>query len=367
MYDPRKPSLYHFIVQWDAVPDYVLTTVGRTPPDNVRTYEHLERFKTGGNRLQEFARRLVWYPEYVEKWTANNSFIQRILASRTGFTKIPLDRAFNNVIVFEGTYSSKAYLQQWKKQNDLTFVLFITDVNQFSDHGRFNIATSHYDYVVSQYTPPPDFASLVHLTLEETNCTPLHDPDWIQGEYRARFAKQNADVPDELDVFLSGTSTPIRDKLMLPLCNAIRGAGLRSFFSYSGLSTPLDDFPFLRAGFPDTTRFLHPIESHYFSQHSNCLIEITKSEPPHVVERFHRAVMYNKKYLGNNPGIRSSPYYNEDWMKVISSPEDITPELIEWIQAPTDIDYGYDGRWEFGNTVIRPIEELLQKSAKPKQ
>lgn len=69
--------------------------------------------------------------------------------------------------------------------------------------------------------------------------------------------------------------------------------------------------------------------------------------------------MYNKKYVGNNPGIRSSPFYNPDWMRFISSPADITPELVEWMKARENIDYGYDGRWEFGNTVIKPIEALL--------
>jgi hypothetical protein len=51
-------------------------------------------------------------------------------------------------------------------------------------------------------------------------------------------------------------------------------------------------------------------------------------------------------------------------MRMISSPEDVTPELVEWIRTPEDIDYGYDGRWEFGNTVIKPIEGLLLGGAR---
>lgn len=172
MYNPRKPYMYHFISQWQSVPDYVLTTVGRTPPSNVRTYEHMEHLKYDGSPMQKLAWVLVWTPQYVDKWTSRSSMLQRFLTARTGYTKISFDRQFQNVVIFEGTYSPKAYLEQWKKKNGLIFVLFITDVNQFDDLGRYNISASPYDYVVSQYAPPPDFERLVDLNSRRVQLHP---------------------------------------------------------------------------------------------------------------------------------------------------------------------------------------------------
>lgn len=360
--DPNKPTHYYVVPQWGSIPDYGVALIGNQPPANVSVCpQPMERLTPDRELERKLLQRLVFEESRLSNALLQLGTVQDFVMRRTNYKSISFDRSCNNVVIFEGPYSPKAYLRNWKTKNDLTFVLWLTDVNQFCESTKHNIAVSRYDFVISEYPPPADFASLVDRVVEV--CTPKFDFEWLTREFRKHYAQNHQLRGDELDVFLAGSSTPIRDDLMLPLCEAIRKHKLNSYFIYSGLPEVPAQFPFLRSGFPDSTRYLHPAENNFLTRISNCLIEITKSRPPHVVERFQKAVMYNKKYIGNNPELASSPFYNPRWMRIISSPEDVTPELIEWIRRKEAIDYSYDGRWEFQRTVVNCIEDLLAANA----
>lgn len=360
-FDPTKKTTYHVIPQWDGIPDYGVALVGNAPPSNVKVYgQRMDSFARKGLLERTIFEKLIYDQLFIDKFVLRSPALQSLIRKRTSYDKMSFDTTCNNVLIFEGTYSPKAYLRSWKEKNNLIFVLWITDVKQFSEVTRYNISVSPYDYVLSEYAPPPEYSNLIDAMVEV--CTPRFEHARLATEFEQRFSGNHNLSSRNLDVFLAASSTPVRDHLILPLCDAIRKAGLKSYLVYSGLNEVPERFSSLRLGFPDSSRHLHPIENNFLTQISNCLIEVTKTDPPHVVERFQKAVMYNKKYIGNNPGIASSPFFNPEWMKIITDPEEITPSLIGWMRKRENVDYGYDGRWEFSRTVLSSIEKLNTSS-----
>lgn len=75
---------------------------------------------------------------------------------------------------------------------------------------------------------------------------------------------------------------------------------------------------------------------------TNCILEILQNNQRAQSLRFFEAVVYNKKLLTNNPGITELPYYDERFMKVFSTVDEID---IEWLRKRENIDYGYNGEF----------------------
>ena len=73
---------------------------------------------------------------------------------------------------------------------------------------------------------------------------------------------------------------------------------------------------------------------------SNVIIEILQDGQHGPSLRYYEAVCHNKRLLSNNPYIKDLPYYDERYMKVFSSVEDLD---IEWIRQDMDVDYHYKG------------------------
>ena len=75
-------------------------------------------------------------------------------------------------------------------------------------------------------------------------------------------------------------------------------------------------------------------------QKCSCILEVLQKNQSGPSLRYFEAVVYNKKLLTNNPYIVQFPYYNPQYMKVFSSPEDID---IDWLKKEVEVDYHYDG------------------------
>ena len=58
--------------------------------------------------------------------------------------------------------------------------------------------------------------------------------------------------------------------------------------------------------------------------------------------RYFEAIVYNKKLLTNNPEVVELPYYDERYMRVFESIEDID---VDWVKAIEKIDYKYKGEF----------------------
>ena len=85
---------------------------------------------------------------------------------------------------------------------------------------------------------------------------------------------------------------------------------------------------------------------------SNCIIEICQKGQTGATLRYFEAVCMNKKLLTNNKNIVNFPFYNQKWMKIFSSIDDID---AEWVKTREPIDYKYNG--EFSPTHL--IDQIL--------
>lgn len=75
---------------------------------------------------------------------------------------------------------------------------------------------------------------------------------------------------------------------------------------------------------------------------TNVIIEIVQDGQCGPSLRYYEAVCYNKKLLTNNPSIKDLPYYDNRYMKIIQTVEDID---IDWIKAREEVNYHYKGEF----------------------
>ena len=358
-YDPNKKNRYYLIVQWSDVPEFGKTLVGPNTIENLEVLHHMEGFSRSKGILDTLASNLAECHQHIENITSKSSLAQNYCLRKTKFKDLTFDKNYNNIVLFEGTYIPKAYLKAWKKKNDLVFATLISDMNQYTPHNKRTIELGGHDAVLSFFPPPSDYTDLVDAECEIP--APYFDNDAIHADINNSQPEWLQRIPSELDVFFSATSTPVRDELTLPFCDKAISKGLNTYFVYSNLEADLANFKSLSGSFPDEAGFLDPIKNSYLTSHTNCIFEICKSAILVVTDRYRKAVVFNKKYVCNNPSIKELPFYNEKWMKIIESPDDINDELLDWISKKEDIDYGYDGRWEFTHTVLTPLKQVLDE------
>lgn len=89
---------------------------------------------------------------------------------------------------------------------------------------------------------------------------------------------------------------------------------------------------------------------------SNCIFEVLQENQFGQSLRYFEAVCFNKKLLTNNPNIKELPFYNEKYMKIFNSVDDID---CEWVKKEETIDYKYNN--EFSPIyLLDKIDELYQ-------
>ncbi len=86
-------------------------------------------------------------------------------------------------------------------------------------------------------------------------------------------------------------------------------------------------------------------------QKTNCIIEFVQKGQKSQTLRYFESVCFNKKLLTNNPNVKNLKFYNEKYMKIFNTFDDID---FEWVKKREDIDYKYNG--EFSS--LHFIEEL---------
>ena len=64
--------------------------------------------------------------------------------------------------------------------------------------------------------------------------------------------------------------------------------------------------------------------------------------------RYFEAVVYNRKLITTNKEISNYRFFNPEYMKIVSGPEDVD---IEWLKSDLDVEYHYDGSYSPVNFV----------------
>lgn len=73
---------------------------------------------------------------------------------------------------------------------------------------------------------------------------------------------------------------------------------------------------------------------------SKCIVEIMQKNQNGPSLRYFEAVCYNKKLLTTNQNIVMFPYYNSEYMHIISDVDDID---INWLKQDIPVEYNYQG------------------------
>lgn len=90
---------------------------------------------------------------------------------------------------------------------------------------------------------------------------------------------------------------------------------------------------------------------------ANCVLEILAAHNNESTLRYREAVLYNRKFLTNNPEIVRMPYYDPRWMRTFQSAEDID---LDWLRAVEPVDYGYRGEFS-AQHFLRSLEALTRE------
>jgi hypothetical protein len=88
---------------------------------------------------------------------------------------------------------------------------------------------------------------------------------------------------------------------------------------------------------------------------ANCLLEIMQGTQVGATARYVEAVAMGRKLLTNNSAIASYPFYNSNYMKIFTTPDEID---VEWVRRREPVDYGYSGQFSPVD-LIRRIDSLL--------
>lgn len=92
---------------------------------------------------------------------------------------------------------------------------------------------------------------------------------------------------------------------------------------------------------------------------SNCILDVVIGEQTGLSLRALEAVTYNKKLLTNNPSIKEFPFYDERYMKVFDTVDDID---LEFVMKHENVQYSYKGEYSPKN-FLRKIEKDLERMA----
>lgn len=92
---------------------------------------------------------------------------------------------------------------------------------------------------------------------------------------------------------------------------------------------------------------------------SRCVLEFMQDGAVGNTSRFIEAVMYNKKLITNNYSIRSSEFYNSNYIQIVSNASDIDPFFID----DYNVDFGYHDQFSPIH-LIEQIDKELSENAR---
>jgi len=90
---------------------------------------------------------------------------------------------------------------------------------------------------------------------------------------------------------------------------------------------------------------------------SRCILEINLPEQHAYSLRTIEAIMYNRKLITNNKSVKELPFYNDKFMLVFSSPDDIA---LDFCRNSVNVDYNYCNEYSPVNLLL-DIEQRVQK------
>lgn len=156
----------------------------------------------------------------------------------------------------------------------------------------------------------------------------------------------NIFIPDvRTDIYYVGALSESRNKTIFDTYSKLKTNYVKSEFHLMvPLKNKYDHFPYdNEIDYFTTDKGLIPYDEILGAVlQTNTILEIVQKGQSGPTLRYFEAVCYNKKLLSNNPYVVNFPFYNEKFMKIFRTPEDID---IEWLKEDIRIDYHYNNEF----------------------
>lgn len=255
-----------------------------------------------------------------------------------------------------------AYLYKMKKQKDEEYIFLINDMHPCLLNRRF------LDYLRKKY----------HAKLVLTIRNPFKNKkkpviyNWKLSEISQKFDLVVTDepndaeeygmpyIPDPFDNMYGKKRIKVKNDICFCGWDKKRFALLKGVYNEAKKKNVKCDFKVVEAIQKGTTGIQTVSWQPYYQivkqdMESNCILEILQPGQNGFTLRMQEAISCNKKFLTNNEKAKENKYYNEKYMQVFQSPEEID---FNFVKERIKVDYNYQGDYS-SPAFIDKIESLL--------
>ena len=162
----------------------------------------------------------------------------------------------------------------------------------------------------------------------------------------------------ECDVYFAGKAKDRLSKLMT-IYHKLTTAGLK--VHYYLLEVPEEQqVPY--EGITYGKRLMSYREMLDHSINSRCMLDVNQEGAMGYTSRFLEAVMYNKPLIADNPMIKTSKFYNPDFIQVYEDWNDLDPEFVK--KDEKRVDFHYKDEFSPIHLIERIDDELVKRFGK---
>lgn len=162
----------------------------------------------------------------------------------------------------------------------------------------------------------------------------------------------------ECDVYFAGKAKDRLPKLMT-IYHKLTAAGLKVHYYLLGVPDS-EQKPY--EGITYGKRLLSYREMLQHSINSRCMLDVNQEGALGYTSRFLEAVMYNKPLIADNPMIKTSKFYNPDFIQVYKDWNDLDPEFVK--KDEKRVDFQYKDEFSPIHLIERIDDELVKRFGK---
>lgn len=136
------------------------------------------------------------------------------------------------------------------------------------------------------------------------------------------------------DVFFAGAAKD-RLPLLISFYDYMEARGIKCFFYITNVKK---EEQIERKGIKYADKWMSYRDMLFYTVNSEVVLEINQGIVDGFTSRFLEAVIYNKKLITNNLAVQKNRYYNSQFIKCVTNPEDID---VDFIKKDIKVDFGY--------------------------
>lgn len=239
------------------------------------------------------------------------------------------------IILVNGTlnYYDSKYINKIRKKSGVKFAcVFLDPINRLANCRILNqVKLSNFDYIG---------------TFDKGNAESMNW-NYIGNVYSRK--NMESDNEPEIDLYFLGVNKDNRLDILSQIVD--KSGGLRKRFILSGhclRDTWKEDILCKSISYKENISNV---------MMSNCLLELVQEGQVGATARYCEAVVYGKKLLTNNRDVRSLPFYNEKYIKIFNTVDEID---FDWVREYVHIDFQYKDEFS-PNHIINQIQRHFER------